>query len=253
MGNSEVGHLNLGAGRIVYQDIVRIDKAIGDGTFFANPVIAQTIDAVKSTGGTLHLLGLTSPGNVHARARARLRRVRAVQAARADQDRLARLPRRPRHAAQVGRRVPAWRRGEAEADRRRPARLGRRALLRDGSRQALGPASRWRGRCSRAERASSSTISRPRSRRLTRGAGASGDEGAGKEITDEFVTPLPRQGPGSHVRRAARAHSRRRRLLLFQLSRRPRAPAHARALGRRRRLPRTSTARRGPSSRRSRR
>jgi len=66
MGNSEVGHLNLGAGRIVYQDIVRIDKAIDDGTFFANPVIAQTIDAVKSTGGTLHLLGLTSPGNVHA-------------------------------------------------------------------------------------------------------------------------------------------------------------------------------------------
>ncbi len=66
MGNSEVGHLNLGAGRIIYQDIVRIDKAIGDGTFFDNATLAQTIDAAKKSGGTLHLLGLTSPGNVHA-------------------------------------------------------------------------------------------------------------------------------------------------------------------------------------------
>src|SRR5437868_13183961 len=66
MGNSEVGHLNLGAGRIVYQDIVRIDKAIADGTFGDNPVIQQTIDAAKASGGTLHLIGLTSPGNVHA-------------------------------------------------------------------------------------------------------------------------------------------------------------------------------------------
>src|SRR5215471_19053338 len=66
MGNSEVGHLNLGAGRIVYQDIVRIDKAINDGAFFDNQVLAKTIDAVKASGGTLHLMGLTSPGNVHA-------------------------------------------------------------------------------------------------------------------------------------------------------------------------------------------
>jgi 2,3-bisphosphoglycerate-independent phosphoglycerate mutase len=66
MGNSEVGHLNLGAGRIVYQDIVRIDRGIKDGSFYANPTIADTIDAVKRSGGTLHLLGLTSPGNVHA-------------------------------------------------------------------------------------------------------------------------------------------------------------------------------------------
>src|SRR5215467_12968623 len=66
MGNSEVGHLNLGAGRIVYQDIVRIDKAIRDGSFYENPVVAATIDAAKKSGGTLHLMGLTSPGNVHA-------------------------------------------------------------------------------------------------------------------------------------------------------------------------------------------
>ncbi|HET6150104.1 MAG TPA: 2,3-bisphosphoglycerate-independent phosphoglycerate mutase [Polyangia bacterium] len=66
MGNSEVGHLNLGAGRIVYQDIVRIDRGIKEGTFHENPVLAQTIDAAKKSGGTLHLMGLTSPGNVHA-------------------------------------------------------------------------------------------------------------------------------------------------------------------------------------------
>src|SRR6266545_3936830 len=66
MGNSEVGHLNLGAGRIVYQDVVRIDKAIGDGTFFSNEKLVSTVDAAKKSGGTLHLCGLTSPGNVHA-------------------------------------------------------------------------------------------------------------------------------------------------------------------------------------------
>ncbi|HEX4406029.1 MAG TPA: 2,3-bisphosphoglycerate-independent phosphoglycerate mutase [Polyangia bacterium] len=66
MGNSEVGHLNLGAGRVVYMDVVRIDKAIDEGTFFDNPTLVQTVDAVKKSGGTLHLFGLTSPGNVHA-------------------------------------------------------------------------------------------------------------------------------------------------------------------------------------------
>jgi 2,3-bisphosphoglycerate-independent phosphoglycerate mutase len=66
MGNSEVGHLNLGAGRIVYQDIVRIDKAIETGTFYENPALVKLVDAVKASGGTLHLFGLTSPGNVHA-------------------------------------------------------------------------------------------------------------------------------------------------------------------------------------------
>ncbi len=66
MGNSEVGHLNLGAGRIVYQDIVRIDKAIETGTFYENPVLVKLVEAAKASGGTLHLFGLTSPGNVHA-------------------------------------------------------------------------------------------------------------------------------------------------------------------------------------------
>jgi 2,3-bisphosphoglycerate-independent phosphoglycerate mutase len=66
MGNSEVGHLNLGAGRIVYMDVVRIDKAIETGAFYSNDVLTKLVDGVKASGGTLHLFGLASPGNVHA-------------------------------------------------------------------------------------------------------------------------------------------------------------------------------------------
>jgi len=65
MGNSEVGHMNMGGGRIVYQDLTRINQSISDGTFFDNAVLCQAVDAVKASGGTLHLLGLTSPGGVH--------------------------------------------------------------------------------------------------------------------------------------------------------------------------------------------
>lgn len=65
MGNSEVGHMNLGAGRIVYQDLTRIDAAIEDGSFFANAELAAACDAAKADGGTLHVFGLLSPGGVH--------------------------------------------------------------------------------------------------------------------------------------------------------------------------------------------
>jgi len=63
MGNSEVGHLNLGAGRVVYQDIVRIDRAISDGSIFENEVLGRVMDEGKS--GALHLIGLLSDGGVH--------------------------------------------------------------------------------------------------------------------------------------------------------------------------------------------
>jgi len=66
MGNSEVGHLNLGAGRVVMQDLVRISKAIADGSFFRNPALAAACRAAKSQGGTLHLMGLIGSGGVHA-------------------------------------------------------------------------------------------------------------------------------------------------------------------------------------------
>ena len=69
MGNSEVGHLNIGAGRVVYQDMTRIDVALEDGTFAANPVLGDLLAAVKKSGGRLHLAGLLSDGGVHSHIR----------------------------------------------------------------------------------------------------------------------------------------------------------------------------------------
>ncbi len=65
MGNSEVGHLNLGAGRIVYQELQRINVAIREGELATNPVLLQSIQQAKETGRPLHLLGLVSDGGVH--------------------------------------------------------------------------------------------------------------------------------------------------------------------------------------------
>jgi 2,3-bisphosphoglycerate-independent phosphoglycerate mutase len=66
MGNSEVGHLNIGAGRVVYQDIVRIDKAVASGEFYRSPVLLDLISDLKSRGRYLHVMGLISNGGVHA-------------------------------------------------------------------------------------------------------------------------------------------------------------------------------------------
>ncbi len=66
MGNSEVGHMNLGAGRVVMQDLPRIDQAVADGSLADNPRLQAFIAALQASGGTAHLLGLLSPGGVHA-------------------------------------------------------------------------------------------------------------------------------------------------------------------------------------------
>ena len=66
MGNSEVGHMNLGAGRVVMQDLPRIDQAIKDGSIKQNPVLTEMIAGLKSSGKTCHVMGLMSPGGVHA-------------------------------------------------------------------------------------------------------------------------------------------------------------------------------------------
>ncbi len=65
MGNSEVGHLTIGAGRVVYQDLVRINKAIEDRSLSSNPVLTAAFDRARSRGGNVHLLGLASYGGVH--------------------------------------------------------------------------------------------------------------------------------------------------------------------------------------------
>ena len=65
MGNSEVGHTNIGAGRIVKQDLPRIDEALANGSLATNPALLKFVDALKTSGGVAHLVGLMSPGGVH--------------------------------------------------------------------------------------------------------------------------------------------------------------------------------------------
>jgi 2,3-bisphosphoglycerate-independent phosphoglycerate mutase len=65
MGNSEVGHLTLGSGRVIYQDLSRINRAIQDGTFFENPVLRGVMDGAVERGAAVHLMGLVSEGGVH--------------------------------------------------------------------------------------------------------------------------------------------------------------------------------------------
>ena len=66
MGNSEVGHMNLGAGRVVWMDLPKINNAIEDGSFETNDALRAFVDALKASGGTAHIMGLCSPGGVHA-------------------------------------------------------------------------------------------------------------------------------------------------------------------------------------------
>ena len=65
MGNSEVGHTNIGAGRLVYQQLTRITRDIKNGDFFKNEVLVKIMQDAKANGGAVHLLGLVSPGGVH--------------------------------------------------------------------------------------------------------------------------------------------------------------------------------------------
>ena len=81
MGNSEVGHLNLGAGRIVYQDLTRIDKAVRDGELAQNSVLQAAFDHAIRNGRALHFIGLLSPGGVHSHERHLHEMIRAAAAA----------------------------------------------------------------------------------------------------------------------------------------------------------------------------
>lgn len=69
MGNSEVGHTNIGAGRVVYQSITRIDKSIEEGELSSNPAFQDAIDHAKSKHSALHFMGLVSDGGVHSHQR----------------------------------------------------------------------------------------------------------------------------------------------------------------------------------------
>ncbi|SET40125.1 2,3-bisphosphoglycerate-independent phosphoglycerate mutase [Oceanicella actignis] len=81
MGNSEVGHTNIGAGRIVWMDLPRIDRAIESGDFDRNPALQDLIARLRKTGGTAHVAGLASPGGVHAHQRHIAHAARVIAAA----------------------------------------------------------------------------------------------------------------------------------------------------------------------------
>ena len=87
MGNSEVGHLTIGAGRRLYQDLMRVNRSIADGSFFENPALRSAFER----GRSVHLLGLVSYGGVHSH----IDHVRALLTLRAGQDVAARVHRRP--------------------------------------------------------------------------------------------------------------------------------------------------------------
>ena len=172
MGNSEVGHMNLGAGRIVYQDLTRIDAAIEDGSFFDNPELRAACAAANASGGTLHVMGLLSPGGVHSHERAHVRDAR-TGAARAASPRVA------VHAFLDGRDTPpqsaqpslAALQRRVRCARQRAHRQRQRPLLRDGSRPALGARAARLG-CDRrrARRIIARRMRGPRSRRRMRAA-----------------------------------------------------------------------------------
>ena len=135
MGNSEVGHLTLGAGAVVMQDLTRIDDAARSGRLAENPVLRDALSAAER----VHLIGLVSDGGVHSGFTHLEALIRLGGEAAGPRPGAPRLHRRPRHAADLRRRLPRGGRGLDGGRGSRADRLGRRALLGDGSRPSLGP------------------------------------------------------------------------------------------------------------------
>ena len=138
MGNSEVGHTNIGGGRVVFQDLPRISRAIEDGTFFENPAYNAAMDACLEKGTALHLYGLLSNGGVHSTVEHvwALLKMAGIKG----------LKRVYLHCFLRARRLPHLRRGlrrrgaeKVRRARRRQDRDRHGPLLRHGPRQALGP------------------------------------------------------------------------------------------------------------------
>ena len=174
MGNSEVGHLNIGAGRVVMQELPRIGSAIADGSLRRNPVLTGLIDALRRSGGTCHLMGLVSPGGVHAH------QDHAAALARILAD--ARVP-AVLHAFTDGRDTPPQ--SGADDLQRLQAALpqGTRIATVSGRYYALDRDDRW----DRVERAFLA-MAEGRGPAFADAASAM-DDAYGKGVTDEFVVP----------------------------------------------------------------
>lgn len=132
-----MGHVNLGAGRIVYQDLTRLDVEIKERTFFANPVLTNAVDQAKNAGKAVHIMGLLSAGGVHSHEDHIMAMVELAAERGAEKIYL--------HAFLDGRDTPPRSANLAEKIRRQIRRAGqrprgvyRRSLLRYGPRQPLG-------------------------------------------------------------------------------------------------------------------
>lgn len=174
MGNSEVGHLNIGAGRVVMQELPRIGLAIADGSLAANPALTGLIQTLRETGGACHLMGLVSPGGVHAHQDHALALARIL----AD----ARIPTRI-HAFTDGRDTPPQSGGEDLQRLQDALPDGVRIATVIGRYYAMDRDNRWE----RVERAYLA---------IAEGAGpafadaaSAVDDAYGKGVTDEFVVP----------------------------------------------------------------
>ncbi|HEY7728436.1 MAG TPA: 2,3-bisphosphoglycerate-independent phosphoglycerate mutase [Candidatus Eisenbacteria bacterium] len=186
MGNSEVGHLNLGAGRIVYQDLTRIDRAVEDGSLARSPVLAEAFRRARA-GGTLHFLGLHSTGGVHSHLRHLHALLRSAVEAGVERIRI--------HAILDGRDTPprSARTGLEETEALCGA-LGRGAMATVGGRYfAMDRDGRW----PRVEKGYRAMVSGEG--RRAKGAVAALEEAYARDESDEFVAPtvLEAGGEGS--------------------------------------------------------
>jgi hypothetical protein len=159
MGNSEVGHLNLGAGRIVYQDLTRINKAIEEGTLANNPVFTEALEKAKSS--RLHFIGLVSDGGVHSHQDQLIAMVKLAKQAGVNDIMIHAITDGRDTSPTGGEGLPRQGRGRGRQVRR-AHRHRDRPLLRHGPRQALGPRQTRLGRHrARQGRTATSSPARP--------------------------------------------------------------------------------------------
>lgn len=140
MGNSEVGHLNIGAGRVVYQELTRISKSIEEGDFFDNAALNEAMDCALERGSALHLLGLLSDGGVHSHISHLFALLDLAKRKWADENLRPLFPGWPRRTAKMRGSIHRSPAEPHESNRRGRNRHRHRPILRHGQRQEMGSA-----------------------------------------------------------------------------------------------------------------
>ncbi len=186
MGNSEVGHTNIGAGRVVAMDLGQIDLAIEDGSFAKRPALLEFIEAMKASGGVAHIAGLASPGGVHAHQAHIAEAARVIAAAG--------VPVLV-HALTDGRDVPPKSAAEQLEDLSEALPDGARIATVTGRYFAMDRDNRWE----RVEKAYRAIVQGETGGRRAESAPEAADLSYGDGVTDEFIEPV-RIGDYSGVR-----------------------------------------------------